>query len=116
MSVLHEALEFLGLAAGSGAPNDQCELRMARTRQEQRELTERMRQLPASFGDRLSIRTLATVRRSAAAGQWEKAVDKLITALHARGEAVSVEEREELLAVLRALDMPRERADGLSGR
>jgi thioredoxin-like negative regulator of GroEL len=116
MSVLHEALEFLGLAAGSGAPGDQCELGMARTRKKQRELAERMRRLPGRFGDRLSARTLAEVRRSAAAGQWEKALDKLITGLHARGEAVSVEEREELLAVLRALDMPRERVDGLSGR
>jgi hypothetical protein len=116
MSVLHEALEFLGLAAGSGAPSDQYELKMATTREEQRELAERMRQLPGRFSGRLSARTLAEVRRSAAAGQWEKAVNKLITALHARGEAVSVEEREELLALLRDLDMPRERVDGLSGR
>ncbi len=75
-----------------------------------------MRRLPGRFGDRLSVRALAEVRRSAAAGQWEKAVDKLITALHAREEAVSVEECEELLAVLRALGMPGERVDDVSGR
>lgn len=40
-------------------------------------------------------------------------MDELITALDARAEAVTLEEREELRAVLEALDMPGHLADAL---
>lgn len=46
----------------------------------------------------------------------EGGVDELITALHARAEAVTDQECEQLRAVLEALEMPGERADALLGR
>lgn len=114
--MLSEALEFLGLAGGSEAPADRYELRVARTRKEQRELADAMRRLPDRFADRLSARTVEQVRAAAAAGRWEHAVDELITALQARAEAVTLEEREHLREVLKALEMPDEPVDALSER
>jgi hypothetical protein len=116
MSVLSEALEYLGLAAGTEVPGGRYEVRIARTRKEQRELAEAMRRLPGRFADRLSPRTVEQVRGAAAAGRWEQAVDELIIALHARAEAVTDQEREQLRAVLEALEMPGERADALLRR
>lgn len=116
MSVLSEALEYLGLAAGSKVPGGRYEVQMARTRKEQRALASAMRALPGRFADRLSARTVEQVRAAAAAGQWEQAVDELIIALHTRAEAITDQEREELHAVLEALEMPAERADALLRR
>jgi hypothetical protein len=115
MSVLNEALEFLGLAAGSKTHNDSYELVMPRTRKEQRELADAMRELPDRFAGRVPAHVLEQIRVAAAAGQWERAVDELISALHARGEVTSDQEHEKLRAVLRALDMPGERLDALMG-
>ena len=116
MNVLNEALELLGLAGGSNERPERNELAMARTRNEQRELAERMRRLPGRFADRLSARTLKQVTDAAAAGRWEQAVDELITALRVRAEAVTDRERAELHAVLEALSMPVERVDALLTR
>jgi hypothetical protein len=116
MSVLSEALEFLGLAADSDASAGRYELRVARTRKEQRELAEAMRGLPGRFADRLSARTVEQVRGAAAAGRWEQAIDELIMALDTRAEMVTDQEREELRAVLEALDMPGEQVDALLRR
>jgi DNA transposition AAA+ family ATPase len=113
MSVLSEALEFLGLVEGSKARNVRYGSGMAKPRKEQRELAETMRRLPARYADRLPARTLEKIKGAAASGQWEKAVDRLVTALHARAEAVTTVEREELRAVLEALNMPVERVDNL---
>jgi hypothetical protein len=112
MSVFNEALELLGLAGGSARYRRQ-EFAMTRTRQEQRELAETMRTLPGRFADRLSARTLQQVTGAAAAGRWEEAVEALIIALQARTEMVTRAEREELCAVLEALNMPREHLDVL---
>jgi hypothetical protein len=64
------------------------------------------------FAGRLPVRTVAEVRGAAAAGRWERAVDELITALRTHAQVISVEEHEELRAVLRALNMPADRVDG----
>jgi hypothetical protein len=116
MSVLSEALEFLGLTGGSEASAGRYELRVARTRKEQRELAEAMRRLPGRFADRLPARTVEQIRGAAAAGRWEQAVDELITALRARAEAVTLEEHADLRDVLKALEMPGEPADALLER
>jgi hypothetical protein len=115
MSVLNEALQFLGLAGGAArywgpAP---C---ASRPRQEQRELAATMRALPGRFADRLSASALERITGTAAAGRWEEAVDELITALCARAEAVTDQERDELRAVLEAMNMPGERVGGLLQR
>jgi hypothetical protein len=114
MSVLNEALEFLGLAGDSNARNGRYEPSMAKPRKEQRDLAEAMRRLPGRYADRLSARTLQRITAAAAAGQWEKAVNELITALHARAEAVTAAERDDLHALLNALNMPVQRVDNLA--
>ena len=116
MGVLGEALEFLGLTEDSRVGNGRYELVITKTRKEQRELAATMRRLPDRFADRLSAQDLQQVRGAAAAGQWERAIDELITALHARSEAVTGQECEELRAVLEALAMPAERIDAVARR
>jgi hypothetical protein len=112
MSVLNEALEFLGLASES-APRGRYQLRIARTRKEQRELAATMRRLPGRFSGRLSARTMEQIHALAAAGRWEQAIDDLITALHTHDVAVTGAERAELRAALVALDMSVDRIDCL---
>jgi hypothetical protein len=112
MSVLNEALEFLGLAGGSNR-YARRDTGTTRTRQEQRELAEAMRALPGRYVGRLPARTLEQITAAAAAGHWEQAVDELITALHARAEAITTDELEGLRAVLDALNMTREHLDTL---
>jgi hypothetical protein len=43
-----------------------------------------VRQMPGRYAGRLSARALEEITGAAAAGQWEKAIDQLIMALHAR--------------------------------
>jgi hypothetical protein len=94
MSVLNEALGVLGPAGDS---NGRYEPGMAKPRKEQRDLAEAMRQLPGRYADRLSARTV-----------------QRITALHARAEAVTAAERDDLHALLNALNMPVQRVDNLA--
>jgi hypothetical protein len=89
---------------------------MPPTRKEQRDLAEAMRGLPGRYVDRISARTVDKITRYAAAGQWERAVHDLITALHARAEAVTTTEREDLLAVVNALNLPCQPLDSLQLR
>jgi hypothetical protein len=79
-----------------------------------RELAQTMRYLPGLYADRVSSRMLQRVTGAASAGQLEKAVELLIRSLHAREEPVTVQERDELRAVLEAMNMPEDRIDGLS--
>lgn len=81
--------------------------------EEIRALAQVMRRLPGRYADRLPPRILRRVGGAAAAGQWEHAVDRLLTALHARSTPVTVAECEELRAVLSALRMPTDRVDML---
>ncbi|GAB2807364.1 hypothetical protein GCM10027176_10560 [Actinoallomurus bryophytorum] len=115
MSVLDEALEFLGLSARSNT-HDPYELAMPGTRTEQRELAEAMRRLPGRFAGRVSAQVREQVNAAAAAGRWEQAVDRLVTALRASGEVLSDQEHELLGAVLQALNMSGERLDALTRR
>jgi len=78
------------------------------------ELVQAMRHLPGRFADRLGTRTLNRVTSACAAGQWEKAVQVLITALRARAEPITTAERDQLSALLEALRMPGERVDKLT--
>jgi hypothetical protein len=79
-----------------------------------RELAQAMRHLPGRYTDRLGPRTLQRVTSAAAAGQFEKAVEQLIRSLRARAEPVTADERDELRAVLEAMNMPDDRIDGLA--
>jgi hypothetical protein len=108
MSLLNEALAFLGLTATPAAAADRYESRVPGTRKEQREPAEAMRRMPGLYATRLSARAVEEITAAAAAGQWEKAIDQLITALHARAETITAGELEELRAVLKALNMPTE--------
>jgi hypothetical protein len=110
MGLLNEALAFLGLTADSAG---RYELTVPRTRAEQRELAEAMRRMPGRYAARLSARAASKITAAAAAGQWEKAIDQLITTLHARAEVITAAEREELCAVLKALNRPTECLDTL---
>jgi hypothetical protein len=113
MGVLNEALEFLGIAGGSNRYGGQGS---GTARQEQQELAATMRALPGRFADRLSACARERVTGVAAAGRWEEAVDELVAALHARVEAVTAAEREELRTVLVTMNMDGDRVDGLPRR
>jgi len=79
-----------------------------------RELAQTMRHLPGRYTGRLGPRTLRRVTNAAAAGQFERAVEQLIRSLHVRAEPVTTGERDELRAVLEAMNMPDDRIDGLA--
>lgn len=111
MAVLAETLVYL--VAGSKIRRRWQGENMSGTRRQQRELAKVMRRLPARYADRLPVRALERITGAAAAGQWETAVDRLIRALRSRAETVTPDERDELRALLEAMDMPGERADTL---
>lgn len=115
MSVLNEALQFLGLAPGAARYRGPAPC-ASRPRHEQRELAAAIRALPGRFADRLSASALERITGAAAAGQWEDAVEELITALCARAEAIIDTERDELRTVLVAMNMTSEHLDGLPQR
>jgi hypothetical protein len=112
MSVLHEALTYLGIAGGSHR-YDRAGAGTALTRQEQRELAVRMRTLPGRFADRLSASAFERITGAAAAGRWEQAVEELIIALCARVAPVTHAEHKELRAVLASLNMAHEQLDAM---
>ena len=110
--MLNEALAFLGLTGGSGHGGRPAAERDG-TREEQRRLAATVRALPGRFADRLSGPSLERITGAAASGQWEDAVDDLLTTLCVRGEAITGEERADLRAVLMALNMPGRRVEAL---
>jgi hypothetical protein len=113
MGLLNEALAFLGLTADSCSSAGRHELTAPRTRAEQRGLAQAMRWLPRHYATRLSARTLEEITTAAATGQWETAIDQLITTLHARAETITDSEREELRAVMEVLNMSTDCLDTL---
>lgn len=113
MGLLNEALTLLGLTADWDASAGRHELSVPKTRAEQRELAEAIRRIPGRYGNRLSARAREQVTAAAGAGQWEEAIDHLITALRARAETITVGEGEELRDVLEALNMPADCLDAL---
>jgi hypothetical protein len=81
---------------------------------DQHDLAQAIRRIPARYHGRVPDRTLAKVTAAAAAGQWERAVNKLITALSACAEPITTDEHQELRTILTALHMPGHRADALT--
>lgn len=92
--------------AGSG--------RAATSQMEHRELAQIMRRLPGRYADRLPKRTVNQIRTAAAAGRWERAVEMLITWLRRQAAPVTAPERDELRAVLEAMNMPSDLVDALA--
>lgn len=115
MAVLREAFELVRLAGGSLSRPGRHRP-MVISRMDHRQLAHTIRQMPDRFHGRLPERTLAKISDAAAAGQWEKAVNKLITSLSAYAEPITPDEREEFRTVLTALHMPVRRADTLTLR
>jgi hypothetical protein len=90
---------------GKATPRRRYEINSVRpTRTESQKLAETMRRLPGHYADRIASRALRRITSAAAAGQWERAVDQLITALRFGSAPVTAGERDELHAVLQALD------------
>jgi hypothetical protein len=84
------------------------------TPEEGRELAALMRDLSSRYSDRLPADTLRQVRSSASAGQWEQALDQLITVLGRLARGVTPAERGQLRPISAALDMPLERVEALA--
>jgi hypothetical protein len=114
MSVVSEALEFLGLSTRARPDGLREEFTLPRTRTEQRALAATMRRLPARFVGRLPARTLEGVQRIASRGRWEQALDKLLSALHTNGTPLTHEDAMQLRTVLHALQMSDEPMAGMS--
>src|SRR3954454_6146359 len=83
------------------------------TEQEHRELARTIRGLSERYRGRVAAHTLRQFSDAASAGRWESAIDQLIMALHARAEAVTSREREELRTILTAMNMPGNCVDNL---
>ncbi|WP_433473644.1 hypothetical protein ACQPZP_33235 [Spirillospora sp. CA-142024] len=86
------------------------------SRSEQRELAGKMRALPGLHAGRLPARTLERISMLAGAGQWEKAVDQLITSLSSHRETLSSTEHDDLHALAKTLGLPTGRLDALPVR
>lgn len=83
------------------------------TETDHRELARAIRRLPDRYRGRVPAHTLRQVSGAASAGKWEAAIDRLIMSLHAHAEPVTLGEREELGAILKAMNMPGNRIDRL---
>ncbi|MCW2889610.1 MAG: hypothetical protein QOE54_4349 [Streptosporangiaceae bacterium] len=117
MAVRGEALRLVRMLGGKAMLHRQYKINSVRpTRTESQKLAEAMRRLPGHYADRLAPRALRRITVAAAAGQWERAVDQLITALRFGSAPVTAGERDELRAVLTALGMPGERVDALTAQ
>jgi hypothetical protein len=84
------------------------------TPEQRRELAALMRNLSGRYCDRLPAGTLRQVASSASAGQWEQAVDRLITVLGRLARGVTPAERDELRTISAALGMPLARVEALA--
>jgi hypothetical protein len=73
---------------------------------EQREVARAVRCLPGRFTDRLPERTLQRISIAASGGQWERVMADLIASLRAHNQSVTPEERDQLHALLEALNLP----------
>jgi len=81
-----------------------------------RRLEQTLRRLPDRYRDRLGPADLRPVMRAAAGERWDTAVDHLVAALCRCDAPITAAERQELRAVLRALDRPTDRVDALPRR
>jgi hypothetical protein len=70
------------------------------------EVIERAEALPELYASRVRQEDLDGMRSMVGAGEWQELVDLLLASLGLTRAPVSAEERDELLALLRAMDMP----------
>lgn len=77
----------------------------AMSRTDHRELAQIMRNLPGQYADRLPDRARYQIQAAAAAGQWEHAIKTLITVLRRSTKPVTAAERDQLHALMAALNM-----------
>jgi hypothetical protein len=77
------------------------------------ELAGRTARLPELFADRLPAGDLAGLRSMAGGGEWDELLDLLIAALRVTAAPISVQERDQLRAVLTDWGLPSEQLDDL---
>lgn len=70
------------------------------------ELSRRAKALPDRFADRLDPTGLRHVREDLGAGEWAEGLDNLIAGLANLNAPVTPEERDELAALLEAINLP----------
>jgi hypothetical protein len=70
------------------------------------EVIERAEALPELYASRVRPEDLDGMRSMVGAGEWQELVDLLLASLGLTRAPVTEAERDELLALLRAMDMP----------
>ena len=70
------------------------------------QVIERAEALPELYASRVRPEDLDGMRSMVGAGEWQELVDLLLASLGLTRAPVSAEERDELLALLQAMDMP----------
>jgi hypothetical protein len=72
------------------------------------EIIERAESLPDRFADRVTENTLWSIKRMRGGGEYGELTIELAASLAAHKTPVTVEERDELRALLEAMHMPTE--------
>jgi hypothetical protein len=70
------------------------------------EIIEKVEALPDRFADRVTDSTLWSIRRMRGGGEYGELTIELAASLAAHQTPVTAAERDELLALLEAMDMP----------
>jgi hypothetical protein len=70
------------------------------------ELAKRAEALPGLFADRLSAKTLASIREYANVGEWTEEVDLLLAALQRSGSTITAQECRELQTIVNEIRKP----------
>jgi hypothetical protein len=70
------------------------------------EVAQRASALPARFAERIPPRTLESIELMEEGGEYEELTIELAASLAAHNTPVTAAERDELLALLEAMDMP----------
>ena len=70
------------------------------------EIIEKAEALPDRFADRVSESTLWSIKRMRGGGEYGELTIELAASLAAHHTPVTAAERDELLALLQAMDMP----------
>jgi hypothetical protein len=73
---------------------------------DENEIARRASSLPGMFADRIPPRTLEIIKLMDGGGEYGELTVELAAALAAHHTPVTAAERDELLALLRAMDMP----------
>ncbi len=73
---------------------------------DEHEIARRVSKLPASFGDRIPPQTLEIVELMNDGGEYGELTIELAASLAAHNVPVTAAERDELLALLEAMEMP----------